>query len=394
MNPRKQKEKDRRRARKLADEAWEAVNDGNHDLGEKIIRRAVAAQEDNTVLWNDLGLVLVLRKKEAEAAEAFRSAISLAPTFAEPYARLAALRFRQGFLREAVALQKQAVHHAPTNAPYNEQLRAFQVENGEESVPMKSAKETVPSNDRESLSADSAADIRMDGIDWPIVEERLTREGCAVIPKLLQAEACARLRGLFDDDALFGKTVNMDRPDYGKGTYRYFRTPIPEIVVQLRALLFPNAARIANEWQCLLGASERFPETWTEFRAVCADAGQTASTPILLKYTAGGFNALHRDLRGSIYFPIQLAVVLSPSADEDAEDGFRGGAFEFQDVPEAKKSRRREVPAGLGDALLFCTRDRLVSVGGAYGLQPVMHGVTTIESGERLVLGVPFHEYR
>ena len=50
--------------------------------------------------------------------------------------------------------------------------------------------------------------------------------------------------------------------------------------------------------------------------------------------------------------------------------------------------------AGLGDAVLFCTRDRLVRVGDVYGLQPVKHGVTPIAAGMRYVLGVPFHEYR
>src|SRR5438552_2024205 len=105
MNPKKQKMKDRRRARKLADEAWEAAHADNLDLAEKIIRRAVAAQPDNPVLWNDQGVLLGMRGKEDEAAEAFRTALSLAPTFAEPFAHLAALRARQGFAREAVALQ-------------------------------------------------------------------------------------------------------------------------------------------------------------------------------------------------------------------------------------------------------------------------------------------------
>src|SRR5688572_31701703 len=109
MNPKKQKEKDRRRARKLAEDAWDAVNDGNLDLAEKIVRRAVAAQQDNPVLWVDQGVILGLRQNEAEAADAFRAAISLAPTFAEPYARLAALRVRQGFTAEAGALQDHAV---------------------------------------------------------------------------------------------------------------------------------------------------------------------------------------------------------------------------------------------------------------------------------------------
>src|SRR5262249_45999341 len=123
--------------------------------------------------------------------------------------------------------------------------------------------------------------------------------------------------------------------------------------------------------------------------------GQAIPTPILLKYGPGGFNALHRDLRGPVFFPIQLAVILSPRAEGGAAaEGFRGGAFLLCDVPEGKKTQRRARPAGLGDAVLFCTRDRLVRVGGSYGLQPVMHGVEPITNGTRLVLGVPFHEYR
>src|SRR4029450_458472 len=120
MNPKKQKEKDRRRAKKLAEQAWEAVDAGNLDLAEKIIRRAVAAQSDNPVLLDDQGVILRFRGKEAEAGESVRTALSTAPTFAEPFAHLAALRIRQGFAREAVALQAEAVRHAPENAGYVE----------------------------------------------------------------------------------------------------------------------------------------------------------------------------------------------------------------------------------------------------------------------------------
>ena len=117
--------------------------------------------------------------------------------------------------------------------------------------------------------------------------------------------------------------------------------------------------------------------------------------PILLKYEPGGFNALHRDLRGSVFFPIQLAIVLSPRADsmDPGAEGLRGGEFLFCDVPTGKRARRQELRAGLGDPVLFCTRDRLLRV-GVYGLQPVKHGVAPITAGVRFVLGVPFHEYR
>ena len=68
-----------------------------------------------------------------------------------------------------------------------------------------------------------------------------------------------------------------------------------------------------------------------------------------------------------------------------------GGAVVLLDLA---RSAGKELAAGLGDAILFCTRDRLVAVGGAYGLQPVMHAVTPIGGSDRYVLGVPFHEYR
>jgi uncharacterized protein len=232
--------------------------------------------------------------------------------------------------------------------------------------------------------------------DWDRLADRLTHDGCVLIERLVDAPACEQLCGLFDRDELFAKTVVMDRPEFGQGAYRYFRAPVPALVEQLRRAVYPHAARIANGWQELLSETERFPSEWDAFREQCRRAGQTVSTPILLRYGPGGFNALHRDLRGSVFFPIQLAIVLSRRADSDDQGsgGFTGGEFLFCDVPERRKSRRRSIAAGLGDAVLFCTRDRLVRVGDIYGLQPVKHGAARVTAGSRFVLGVPFHEYR
>src|SRR5262249_46299747 len=223
-----------------------------------------------------------------------------------------------------------------------------------------------------------------------------TRDGCVLIGRLVDAETCAHLRGLFAEDARFSKTVVMDRPAFGRGVYRSFRPPVPAEVDGLRRAAYPHVARIANTWQRLLGEPPCFPETWDDFREECHAAGQAVPTPILLKYGPGGFNALHRDLRGEVFFPIQMAVVLSPRAGpaDPGSAGFHGGEFLFADVPERDRSPRRLVAAGLGDAVLFCTRERLVRVGGAYGLQPVKHGATPVTAGERYVLGLPFHEYR
>jgi hypothetical protein len=394
MNPKKSKEKDRRRARKLAEEAWEAVDAGNLDLAEKLIRRAVTTQEDNPVLWNDQGVILGLRDNAEEATQSFRGAIRLAPTYAEPFAHLAEMEAKAGYLRDAIAYLEKAVRHAPDKPAYAERLEALRLLASERSPAIEPAAPATPKTEpRTPAPTGHDWPARVAKLDWDALGKNLTSDGCVLIPELLDSDSCQQVRELFDEDSLFAKTVVMDREDYGKGTYRYFQAPIPALVDELRRAVYPHAAEIANAWQDRLGEPARFPAEWEFFREVCRQAGQTVPTPILLRYETGGFNALHRDLRGTVFFPIQMAVVLSPRADE-ANSGFRGGDFLFCDVPETKKSRRRELVAGLGDAVLFCTRDRLVKVGGAFGLQPVKHGVSTIEAGTRVVLGVPFHEYR
>jgi len=292
MNPKKQKRKDRRRARKLADQAWEAVHTANLDLAEKIIRRAVMAQEDNPLLWHDQGLILGLRHKDAEAAEAFCAALSLAPTFAEAFAHLAALRLREGLTREAVGLQTQAVKHAPENEEYAERLKDYRALAGQAS-----GEQSDGAADQQiRLLADSPCDdwsARLSTLDWHALGDRLTRDGCVLIARVIDAESCARLRCMFEDDDLFAKTVVMDRPDFGKGVYRYFQAPIPDMVKELRRAVYPCVAPIANGWQRLLGEPESYPAEWEAFQEECRSVGQTTPTPILLKYGTGGFNALH-----------------------------------------------------------------------------------------------------
>ena len=204
------------------------------------------------------------------------------------------------------------------------------------------------------------------------------------------------LRSMFDNDPLFAKTVTMNKDRFGQGVYRYFTAPVPPLVDAIRQLIYPQLAEIANRWQRLLDREEPYPATWTSFRHRCARAGQTTPSPLLLRYETGGFNALHQDVRGDVFFPLQLVVVLSPRAESDAHDAgaFTGGEFLLCAQPERKPSDRRLIPAGLGDAVLFCTRSRLIRVGGIYGLKPVKHGLNRIASGTRYAVGIPFHEFR
>lgn len=398
MNAKKRKTKERRRARKLADQAWDAVDVDNLDLAEKLIRRAVATQIDNPVLWHDQGMILCLRGNELEAEQAFRATLSLAPDFADAYAQLAAIHSRRSQLADAVALQQQAVTHAPENSEYRKRLESYRSLVGQVDTQLlvKSGSSLRIETEPRDRGFDELLASRLAEIDWSKLEGELTRNGCILVPRLMDAATCEMSREWFDDDALFAKTVVMDRPQFGCGVYRYFRAPMPDLLDVLRRAVYEYVAPIANRWTELLHECSRFPDDWNEFRDECHRAGQSTPTPILLKYEAGGFNALHRDLRGDVYFPIQLAIILSECADPSDPKlaGFHGGDFLFADSPERKKSRCRSIRAGLGDAILFCTRDRLISIGGAYGLQAVKHGVSQITSGNRLVLGLPFHEYR
>jgi hypothetical protein len=402
MTAKKQKEKQRRRARKMADEAWDAVEADNLDLAGKLSQRAVTTQPDNPRLWYDRGRILLLSGDETGADRAFRYAIRLARDFAEPYHQLAALRARQDRLDDAVALEADALRLAPDNPEYAAQLEAYRTwaeQQRQETLRqlpwagLPQFDDPLPEDLPESASIAAAWSEPLQSLDWQRLGERLTGDGYVLLPEFLPAADCAGLRALFDDDNLFVQTVVMDRPEFGEGVYRYFRSPIPAAVAGLRRAVYPHLAAVANTWQRLLGEPETYPQEWEAFRDCCRQAGQRKSTPILLRYGPGGFNALHRDLRGRVFFPIQLAIVLSPRADQ-APGGFEGGDFIFCDVPEGPKSRRRAAAAGLGDAVLFCTRDRLVRIGGAHGLQGVKHGLAPLTAGSRTALGIPFHEYR
>src|SRR5205823_1797268 len=114
--------------------------------------------------------------------------------------------------------------------------------------------------------ADSPSDQwlqRLATLDWRRLGDQLTRDGFVCIAEAVDASICGRLRGMFDDDTLFAKSVVMDRPDFGRGEYRYFRAPIPAVVDQLRRAVYPHVARIANDWQQLLDNPERYPAEWS-----------------------------------------------------------------------------------------------------------------------------------
>jgi hypothetical protein len=74
-------------------------------------------------------------------------------------------------------------------------------------------------------------------------------------------------------------------------------------VTQLRAGFYPPLAEVANRWAVQLGEDVRYPDTLESFLKRCHRAGQTRPTPLMLRYSRGGWNALHQDLYGDVAFP-------------------------------------------------------------------------------------------
>ena len=162
----------------------------------------------------------------------------------------------------------------------------------------------------------------LDALDWEGIEASLGERGFASLPRILDAAACAELVALYGAAHRFRKTVDMERHGFGRGEYKYFADPLPPPVAALRTEAYRRLAPIANRWERALRRPPRWPATLPALRAACAAQGQTLPTPLLLRYDAGGYNCLHRDLYGPCAFPLQLAVFLS-----EPERDYAGGAF-------------------------------------------------------------------
>ena len=234
-----------------------------------------------------------------------------------------------------------------------------------------------------------AVEERLRAIDWRSVERELDERGHARIPGLLTAGQCRELAALWEDASRFRNHVDLGRHRFGEGQYRYFARPLPPLVQTLRTRLYPPLARIADGWGERLGDERRQPPTLARFLAVCREAGQTRPTPLLLRYGAGGYNCLHQDLYGLVAFPLQVAVLLSqPGRD------FEGGEFLLVEQRPRMQSRGEAIALERGEAILFPNRERPVEGSrGPYRTQ-MRHGVSRVHSGERLTLGIIFHDSR
>ena len=235
----------------------------------------------------------------------------------------------------------------------------------------------------------STSDIaaRVDAIDWAQATAELDAQGCAVLKGLLTPEECSALAAMYPDDGHFRSRIAMGRHGFGRGEYKYFAYPLPDLIAELRPVLYARLAGVANRWNEAMRIDIRYPAAHAAFLKRCHEAGQTRPTPLLLQYEAGDFNCLHQDLYGEHVFPLQVAILLS-----EPERDFSGGEFVLTEQRPRMQSRAEVVPLTQGDAVAFAVHHRPVQgTRGTYRVN-LRHGVSRVRSGYRHTIGVIFHD--
>ncbi|WP_417319745.1 2OG-Fe(II) oxygenase [Emcibacter sp.] len=228
---------------------------------------------------------------------------------------------------------------------------------------------------------------KADLLDWQHISDCLNETGYAHVPGFLADELCEALIEGYDNPDGYRKTVVMERHRFGLGQYKYWDYPLPPVIQALREALYPPLAVIANRWMKILNTGQEFPASLGELQTACHSHGQTKPTPLILKYGAGGFNTLHQDLYGEVYFPLQAAFFLNrPGVD------YSGGEFVLTQQTPRAQSRAIVLTPGKGDMLIFTTRFRPVKGARGYYRAVMKHGVSEVREGRRHTMGMIFHD--
>ena len=137
-------------------------------------------------------------------------------------------------------------------------------------------------------------DTRVVGYDWASVSAHLDACGWGMLPKLLTPSEAAAIAGL-DDHSRFRSHIVMARHGFGRGEYKYSRTPLPDLVADLRtgAVFAPgpdrqSLERIDGDRRALPGRArglhQEVPQGWAD----ATDAAPAAIRRRRLQRTAPG----------------------------------------------------------------------------------------------------------
>ena len=224
-------------------------------------------------------------------------------------------------------------------------------------------------------------------IDQDEIKQSLDARGFALIPAMFTTEECDSIADLYDHETLFRSTISMQRYRFGLGEYKYFSYPLPPLIQSVRENLYPVLVPVANDWMQKSGSDIRYPDHLQQFIAVCHAHGQLRPTPLILRYEAGGYNTLHQDLYGDVYFPFQVVFVLKKPGKD-----YEGGELVFVEQLPRAQSKARVLSPDQGDAVIFTTNFRPVKGTKGFYRARMKHGVSPVRKGIRYTMGVIFHD--
>ncbi|WP_270088967.1 2OG-Fe(II) oxygenase [Sphingobacterium sp. SYP-B4668] len=228
---------------------------------------------------------------------------------------------------------------------------------------------------------------RIETADWQRIAETMHQNGYAILSNLLTDQQCETLKAEYNNPATYRKTVVMERYRFGLGEYKYFKYPLPAVIDEIRTRIYPKLVPIANAWFNVLNIGTRFPSRHAELLEQCHENGQQQATVLILKYGPGGFNTLHQDLYGDVYFPIQIVLMLT-----EPDQDFTGGELVLtQQIPRAQ-SKAIVLTPKKGDVLIFTTNFKPEKGIKGYYRVNMKHGVSEVKTGERYTLGIIFHD--
>ena len=224
-------------------------------------------------------------------------------------------------------------------------------------------------------------------INWLSIATSLNERGYALIPGLLTKENCEALVKMYTEPTLYRSIINMQRYRFGKGEYKYFNYPLPATIQSLRENLYSPLSSIANDWMKQLSIETRFPIYHEDLLKACKAHDQVRPTPLILNYQTGGYNTLHQDLYGEVYFPLQVLLMLSQKGTD-----YEGGEFVLTEQIPRAQSKANVLTPNQGDALIFTTNFRPVKGSRGYYRANMKHGISEVKAGERFALGIIFHD--
>lgn len=230
-------------------------------------------------------------------------------------------------------------------------------------------------------------ETRIAAKNWPSIRQELHDKGFVIVQNVLNKMECDDLIAAYNADHTYRKTINMEHYRFGLGEYKYFQYPLPELITPIREQVYVEIAPVANQWMQELNIDKKFPSTHKAMKELCREHGQEKPTVLILKYGEGGFNTLHQDLYGEIYFPMQIVFML-----DQIEEDYTGGEFVITEQIPRAQSKANVLKPNRGDMLILTTNFRPVKGSKGYYRVNMKHGVSPLHRGHRHSIGIIFHD--